>query len=91
MKKSYFLVIIGLLLVFGCSMNEKFNRDFDPAATGLLKSHPGCAVITVEPGGGDDTQAFIDAFNEAKMAGPGTVLGNAPGPYLILQVEDMFR
>ena len=88
MKKLNFLFIIGFLLVYGCSMNERFDGNPNSSATDLMKSHHlQCAVITVEPSGGDDTQAFIDAFSEAKLAGPGSTVKLQEGLYTIGMIE----
>ena len=44
-------------------------------------------LLQVNPSGGDDTQALIDAFDAAKAAGPGSTVKLAKGEFTIGMIE----
>jgi hypothetical protein len=80
-----------LILLYSCS-----KEVIEPDQTGDLKDltcgkgglhKPAGPVFTVSPGGGDDTQALIDAFEAAKQGGPGAVVQLEEGQYTIGMIE----
>jgi hypothetical protein len=82
MKKT--ILLLGTLLVLLLSTCSKDKELSDLTGVPDLKSaHSHGAVITVNPSGSDDTQALIDAFAEAKAAGPGSVVSLAEGTFRI--------
>ncbi len=74
-----------MLLLSTCSKDKELS---DLTGVPDLKSaHSHGAVITVNPSGSDDTQVLIDAFEEAKAAGPGSVVSLAEGTFRIGFIE----
>jgi hypothetical protein len=87
MKKLFSLGIILMMLVLcTCSKDDTFVSNSSGQDDLLKKAHKG-AVFTVSPSGGDDTQAFKDAFDDAKAAGPGSVVQMEAGQYNIQPIE----
>ncbi len=87
MKKIiWFLCTLLLTLMYTCSLEEGLVPD--PAGENALKAAHG-AVITVDPSGGDDTQALIEAFAWAKGQGPGSSVQLSEGEFHIglIQVD----
>ncbi|MBN1791195.1 MAG: hypothetical protein JW830_11900 [Bacteroidales bacterium] len=84
MKKLYLLSSLLLLILCTCSKDE----ITDPLLTGdaLLKASHG-RVFTVDPSGGDDTDNLIAAFEDAKAAGPGSIVLLAEGEFTIGFIE----
>jgi hypothetical protein len=90
MKKLICLLSSMLILfLYSCSLEE--GTIPDPAGDNALKAAHG-AVITVDPSGGDDTQALIDAFELAKLKGRGSTVLLAPGLFTIgfIEVNDFY-
>jgi hypothetical protein len=85
--KLIFLIFACFGLSFGCNQYEM--PDDDLADLGL-KNATNAAVFVVEPNGGDDTPAFIQAFEDAKAAGPGSVVQMCEGEYHVgyMQIRD---
>jgi hypothetical protein len=96
MKTFKFFGVIILLLLYGCSMNEKFDSDFSDHQAAqkckAVKENHSCEVITVNPSGNDDTQTLIDAFELAKTKGPGTTVKLVEGTYTIgmIAIHDFY-
>ena len=90
MKKLIFLLgPVLMLFLYACSMEEEISPD--PDADAMLKKAPvPVNVFTVCPGGGDDTEALIAAFDDAKAAGPGATVKLTEGEFHIgfVTVED---
>ncbi len=72
-------------LLFACSDTDELLVA-DDAAPGLKKA-PASAVFVVEPSGGDDTPAIMQAFDDAKAAGPGSTVKLVMGEYQINFIE----
>ena len=72
-------------LLFSCEKSDPFGDELSGVD---LKSAANCGeVIVVDPSGGDDTQALIDAFEEAKASGPGATVQLTEGTYTIGMIE----
>ncbi len=86
MKKLLYPISLMLMLfLYTCTQDDRVP---DPSGAADLKSaHSHGAVITVSPSGSDDTQALIDAFEDAKAAGPGSVVSLAEGTFKIGFIE----
>jgi hypothetical protein len=95
MKKLVFSIIsLSLILLYSCSKEDLIQQD----QMGDLKSlscnkdglkMPKGPVFTVYPNGTDDTQAFTNAFNDAKAAGPGATVKLSEGLFKIGFVEEI--
>ncbi len=92
MKKMKLLSIMGILFALTACTKDgfipgdsgtKFNRELNAGGYG----HCGEVIQVAEPNGEDDTQSFIDAFEEAVAAGPGSLVQLAEGTYIIGFVE----
>jgi hypothetical protein len=86
-KKLIFLIFACFGLLFGCNQYEMPDDDL----TGIdLKKASAPAVFMVEPNGVDDTPAFMQAFEDAKTAGPGSVVQLCEGEYHVgyMQIRD---
>jgi hypothetical protein len=84
---SYFFTIF-VFLAFACSKDDLLNTD--QSGDQLLKNaNLKCAgkVIKVLPNGADDTQPILEAFAQAKSAGPGSVVQLAEGTFKIRFIE----
>ncbi|NLE35837.1 MAG: hypothetical protein GX622_12090 [Bacteroidales bacterium] len=88
MKRIIFLTTVVALL-FSCS-----KTDIDEPFSGIdLKAKKvGPEVFVVTPGGVDDTPALCQAFDDAKAAGPGSVVKLVEGEYHVgyMEVYDFF-
>jgi hypothetical protein len=87
MKKLLFLLSTLLMLfLYTCTKDEGLVPDSSGTAD-LKSAHSHGTVITVSPNGSDDTQTLINAFEEAKAAGPGSVVNLTEGTFRIGFVE----
>jgi len=75
-QRMIFLIFTCCGLLMSCS---EIGMPDDKAAE--------VAVFVVEPGGGDDTPAFLQAFDDAKAAGPGSVVQLVEGEYQLGFIE----
>ncbi len=81
-----FLFIAAFMsLIIGCSEKETgigglAESDLNIASLNL-KAASGSAIFVVNPSGGDDTPAVLEAFDNAKAAGPGSVVQLEEGTY----------
>jgi hypothetical protein len=84
--KGLIFTIFGCLafLMMACSEFEMTDNDLDNAQ--LKKAHA-APVFIVEPGGGDDTPAIMQAFMDAKAAGAGSVVQLVEGEYHLGFIE----
>lgn len=71
-------------LLFACSEQE---LGVEGLAEVGLKAASTPAVFVVNPGGGDDTPALQQAFEDAKAAGPGSVVQLVVGTYHLNFIE----
>jgi hypothetical protein len=89
--KGLIFTIFGCLafLMMACSEFEMADNDMDNAQ---LKKKSVVPVFIVEPGGGDDTPAIMQAFDDAKAAGPGSVVQLVEGEYYLgfIEVRDFY-
>jgi hypothetical protein len=88
-KKLFSLILACMGLVMGCSELEMPGDDL----VGMdLKKAPASAVFMVAPSGGDDTPAIMQAFNDAKAAGPGSVVQLCEGEYYLgfMEIRDFY-
>ncbi|MFN8206914.1 MAG: hypothetical protein U0T82_05825 [Bacteroidales bacterium] len=85
--KNKILLLPVLLLAFACSQEELNLQDKQGAMSEALSCKTSGVTITVPPSGGDDTPALLQAFADAKEAGPGTVIQLLEGTYTIGMIE----
>jgi hypothetical protein len=89
--KSLIFMIFGCLafLMMACSQFEMTDDDQDNAQ---LKKKSVVPVFIVEPGGGDDTPAIMQAFMDAEAAGPGSVVQLVEGEYHLgfIEIRDFY-
>jgi hypothetical protein len=87
--KLVFLILTCFGLLFGCN---QFEMPDDDLADLDLKKAVKTAVFIVEPSGGDDTPAILQAFDNAKAAGPGSVVQLCQGEYFLgfLEIRDFY-
>jgi hypothetical protein len=71
-------------LLFACSEQEIGVDVLDETR---LKAASPTAVFVVYPNGGDDTPAILEAFDDAKVAGPGSVVQLVEGTYHLNFIE----
>jgi hypothetical protein len=87
--RIYFAMLV--FLVFSCSKEDLQNagQNSDQILTNATLKCAG-TVIKVLPSGTDDTQAILNAFAQAKAAGPGSVVQLVAGIYKIglIRVSD---
>ncbi len=84
MKRIIFLTLtIGLL--FSCSTTDDYDEGFSGMDLKAEKVTPEVFVVT--PGGVDDTPALRQAFDDAKAAGPGSVVQLVEGEYHVGYME----
>lgn len=84
--KKLLLLITALSVLASCS-KDQWNDNGPGSPMNMGKNHYFQApVITLDPSGGDDTPAFLAAFEEAKTV-PGTVIRLVEGEYTISSVE----
>jgi len=87
------MLLIGLAgMMFSCSKSDPAGfdlPDFSGKNPGALSLTDG-GVFIVEPSGSDDTPAILQAFLDAKAAGPGSVVQLLEGEYHLglLEVRD---
>jgi hypothetical protein len=79
-----FLICTCCGFLFSCS---EFGMPDDDLADLELKKASVPAVFLVEPSGGDDTPALMQAFEDAKVAGPGSVVQLCEGEYHLGFIE----
>jgi hypothetical protein len=87
--KLVFLILTCLGLLFGCNQFEMPDDDLTDLD---LKKAVKTAVFIVEPSGGDDTPDIMQAFEDAKAAGPGSIVQLCEGEYHLgfLQINDFY-
>ncbi len=89
--KGLIFTIFGCLafLMMACSEFEMTDNDLDNAQ---LKKKSVVPVFVVEPGGGDDTPAIMQAFMDAKAAGAGSVVQLVEGEYHLgfIEIRDFY-
>ena len=92
MKTINFIGLVFLMLIFGCSIDEKQFQDFSDDNFALKKAVPSGEVFIVRPSGEDDTYELVTAFENAKAAGPGSVVQLVGGEYHIglIEVRDFY-
>jgi len=83
LKKILFLTT-AVVLLFSCS---KTDNDEPFSAIGLKAKKVTHEVFVVEPNGVDDTPALCQAFEDAKAAGPGSVVQLIEGEYHVGYME----
>lgn len=83
LKKILFLTT-AVVLLFSCS---KTDNDEPFSAIGLKAKKVTHEVFVVNPGGIDDTPALCQAFEDAKAAGPGSVVQLIEGEYHVGYME----
>jgi hypothetical protein len=83
-QKFVFLIFVCFGLLLGCN---KYEMPGDDLADVDLKKAVKAAVFVVEPSGGDDTPAIMQAFDDAKAAGPGSVVQLCEGEYYLGFIE----
>lgn len=88
-KKLIFLIFACFGLLFGCNQYEMPDDDL---ADLDLKKATKAAVFVVEPNEVDDTHALMDAFEDAKTAGPGSVVQLCEGEYHVdyMEIRDFY-
>jgi len=82
--KLMFLLVFSSLL-FAC--NESLQVSDDVPGLELKKAVLDCPVFMVYPNGTDDTGNLLQAFDDAKNAGPGSVVQLVEGEYFLNFVE----
>lgn len=88
-EKLVFLIFACFGLLFGCNNDEMPGDDL----AGInLKKASAPAIFMVEPSGSDDTPAFMQAFDDAKAAGPGSVVQLVEGEYHLgfIEIRDFY-
>jgi hypothetical protein len=88
-KKLIFLIFACFGLLLGCNQYEMPDDDL---ADLNLKKATKAAVFVVEPNGADDTPALMQAFEDAKTDGPGSVVQLSEGEYHVghMQIRDFY-
>lgn len=85
-----FLLIVGLTgLMFSCTKSEQPDFDISGLSAKNFNSYSmgNIEVFIVQPGGIDDTPAIYQAFEDAKAAGPGSVVQLLAGEYHLGLIE----
>ena len=87
--KIAFLFFTCFGLMMSCSKDETFLGE--PGGMSLKKSTKS-SVFIVEPSGVDDTPAIVQAFSDARDAGPGSVVQLVEGEYFIgfMEIRDFY-
>ncbi|MFO7576053.1 MAG: hypothetical protein R6W67_12940, partial [Bacteroidales bacterium] len=85
-------LIACLVMAAGCSKIDGPYYQGSNSDGGMLKKLPMSQVITIEPSGSDDTDAFVQAFDDAKEAGHGSVIQLCEGQYRLgfIEVRDFY-
>jgi hypothetical protein len=90
-NKSLIFTIFGCLafLMMACSEFELTDNDLYSAQ---LKKASAVPMFIVEPCGGDDTPAIMQAFMDAKAAGKGSVVQLVEGEYHLgfIEIRDFY-
>ena len=89
------MLLIGLTgMMFSCSKSDQAGFDLPDSSGKNAGAQPltDGEVFIVEPGGSDDTPAILQAFMDAKAAGPGSVVQLLEGEYHLglLEVYDFY-
>ena len=89
------LLLIGLAgMMVSCSKSDQAGFDLQNSSGKNAGAQPltDRGVFIVEPGGSDDTPAILQAFMDAKAAGPGSVVQLLEGEYHLglLEVYDFY-
>ena len=79
-KKLFFWFIAGIIILASCAKDE----ITDPSMVTEKARHVKGPVTWLAPSGGDDTQAFVDAFAAST---PGSVIQLAPGVFHVAYIE----
>jgi hypothetical protein len=76
----------------GCNKIDGPYYPDNNSGLGMLKVMPMSQVFTIEPSGSDDTDAFVQAFDDAKEAGHGSVIQLCEGQYTLgfIEVRDFY-
>jgi hypothetical protein len=82
-KVLFFLVFAGLFVA--CNKDEAFLVE--TPEIDLKSGAAEVAVFMVPPSGGDDTPAIMQAFDDAKATGPGSVVQLCEGEYHLGFIE----
>lgn len=87
--KIAFLIITCCGLMMNCSKDETFLGE--PGEMDLKKAAKS-PVFIVEPSGSDDTPAILQAFEDARDTGPGSVVQLLEGEYFLgcIEVRDFY-
>jgi hypothetical protein len=83
--------ILACVCIFStCNKDEIIVIEEDQAID--LKAGPAGEVFIVTPSGADDTPAILQAFDNAKAAGPGSVVQLCQGEYFLglLEIRDFY-
>jgi len=83
--------ILACVCIFStCNKDEIIVIEEDQAID--LKAGPAGEVFIVNPSGADDTPAILQAFDNAKAAGPGSVVQLCQGEYFFgfLEIRDFY-
>jgi hypothetical protein len=88
MKKLYYVLFFLSVLAFSCSKDSLLNSDqgTDQLLNNTALKTSGL-VITIKPNNTDDTQALIDAFDQAKASGQKAVVKLMPGTFKIGTID----
>lgn len=83
MRKLTYLFVILIMLLMGACSKDGFDPGNSDQMGGddFLKAGHGAKVIVVSPDGDDNTQDLLNAFNQAKLLGPGVVVQLVEGVY----------
>ena len=86
MKTSIRLLLLGAItgLLFACSESPQTGDELSGVE---LKKAPVVPVFQVEPNGVDDTEAILQAFTDAKAAGPGSIVQLSEGEFHLGFIE----
>jgi hypothetical protein len=77
--------LAGICISIACSKTDQSVEEF--SGVDLKKASPGFSVFEVLPNGADDTENLIQAFTNAKNAGPGSIVRLVEGEYFIRFIE----
>jgi hypothetical protein len=90
MKKLTFLIALVIMLIIGACTKDGLITDQTNAEDISLKHGHIPKVIKVSPVAGDNTQNLLDAFAQAKLAGPNTVVQLVEGTYEINNFMEIY-
>jgi len=83
--KRIILLALAVGLLFSCSKSDDYDEGFSGMDLKAKKVTPEVFVVT--PGGVDDTPAICQAFDDAKAAGPGSIVQLVEGEYHVGYME----